>query len=113
MAAPIHDHRGLMTRRSIFTGAAASLICAPAIVRFKSLMQIRRLTPPFGPQYSGFVDRLYFHWLDASLRAGLRAGQTSIHFNGKIVPVADAHLQVAHAQDYGWLPPYVSIYRND
>jgi hypothetical protein len=105
------DYR--MTRRSIFIGAAASLICAPAIVRFESLMPVRRLPPPFGPQYAGFVERLYFHALDASLRAGLRAGHTSIHFNNRMMPVAKAQRIVAHAQDYGWLPPYISIYRND
>jgi hypothetical protein len=35
------DYR--MTRRNIFTGAAASLICAPAIVRAASLMPVRGL----------------------------------------------------------------------
>ena len=113
MTAPISNHDGLITRRSILIGAAASLICAPAIVRAASLMPVRRPLPPFGPQYAGFVDRLYFHTLDGSLRAGLRAGQTSIHFNGTIMPVAKAQRLVAHAQDYGWLPPYISIYRND
>jgi hypothetical protein len=112
MTAPISNHDGLITRRSILIGAG-SLLCAPAIVRAASLMPVRRPLPPFGPQYAGFVDRLYFHTLDGSLRAGLRAGQTSIHFNGTIMPVAKARRLVAHAQDYGWLPPYISIYRND
>ena len=53
---PTHHHDGLITRRSIFIGAAASLICAPAIVRVTSLMPVRRVPPPFGPQYAGFVD---------------------------------------------------------
>jgi hypothetical protein len=113
MAAAISNHDGLITRRSIFIGAAASLLCAPAIVRATSLMPVRRPPPPFGPQYAGFVDRLYFHALDGSLRIGLRAGQTSIHFNGTIMPVAEAQRIVTRAQDYGWLPPYISIYRND
>jgi hypothetical protein len=108
---PDRHHERLITRRSVFIGAATSLICAPAIVSVTSLMPVCRLPLPFGPQYAGFVDRLYYHSLDSSLRAGLRAGQTSIHFNGKIVPVADARRQVAHAQDYGWLPPYISNYR--
>jgi len=38
MTAPISNHDSLMTRRSIFIGSAASLICAPAIVRAASLM---------------------------------------------------------------------------
>jgi hypothetical protein len=113
MTAPISNHDGLITRRSIFIGAAASLICAPAIVRATSLMPVCRPPPPFGPQYAGFVERLYLHALDGRLRTGLRAGQTSIHFNGKILPIADARQQVARARDYGWLPPYISIYRND
>ena len=106
---PDRHHVSLITRRSIFIGAAASLICAPAIVRVTSLMPVRRLPPPFGPQYAGFVERLYFHTLDGSLRAGLQAGQTSIHFNGKTVSVAEARRQVSYARDYGWLPPYISI----
>jgi hypothetical protein len=115
MTALITNHHDdhLITRRSIFIGAAASLICAPAIVRAASLMPVRRLPPPFGPQYAGFVDRLYFHALDGSLRAALRAGQTSIHFNHTIMPVAKAQRLVAYAQDYGWLPSYISIYRKD
>ena len=113
MTAPISNHDNLITRRSIFVGSAALLICAPAIVRATSLMPVRGLRGPIGPQYAGFCDRLFYHSLDGSLRAGLRAGQTSIHFNGTTMPVAKAQRLVAHAQDYGWLPPYISIYRND
>ena len=110
---PYKQHNSLITRRRVLIGGAASLICAPAIVRVISLMPVRRLPPPFGPQYAGFVERLYLHALDRHLQAGLRAGQTSIHFNGKISPVADAQRTVARARDYGWLPPYISIYRSD
>jgi hypothetical protein len=112
MTAPISNHDGLITRRSILIDAG-SLFCAPAIVLAASLMPVRRPPPPFGPQYAGFVERLYLHALDGRLRTGLRAGQTSIHFNGEILPIADARRQVARARDYGWLPPYISIYRND
>jgi hypothetical protein len=104
-----HHHAGLITRRSIFIGAAVSLICAPAIVRATSLMPVRRLLLPFGPQYAGFVERLMYQSLDSNLRAG----RMSTTFNGKIIPEADARRMVAHAQDYGWLPPYISIYRKD
>jgi hypothetical protein len=76
-------------------------------------MPVRRPLPPFGPQYAGFVERLYYHFLDSSLRAGLLAGQTSIHFSGGIVSVTDARRRVSYAQDYAWLPPYISIYRKD
>jgi hypothetical protein len=63
MTAPIrtthYDHQ--LTRRSIFIGAAASLICAPAIVRAASLMPIRGVV--FSPEmyHFGFVERLYVH----------------------------------------------------
>jgi hypothetical protein len=70
--------RGLATRRSIVISAmAASLLCAPAIVRPASLMPARRLPFPYGPQYAGFLERLYFHSLEAhlrSLRHGVCAG---------------------------------------
>lgn len=33
----------MITRRSLFVGATASLICAPAIVRFASLMPVKAL----------------------------------------------------------------------
>src|SRR6266540_4710762 len=104
--APDQLHDSLITLRSIFIGAAASLICAPAIVRATSLMPVRRLPPPFGPQYAGFVERLMYQ----SLASDLRAGRMSTTLNGKIIPEADARRMVARAQDYGWLPPYISIY---
>jgi len=110
MTAPISDphHERLITRRSIFIVAAASLIYAPAIVRATSLMPVRRLPLPFGPQYAGFCERVFFQCLDSDLRAG----RMSTVLNGKIVPVADAQRIVARARAYGWLPPYISIYRS-
>ena len=90
-----------MTRRSILIGAAASLICAPAIVRVTSLMPVRRLRAPIGPQYAGFVERLFYYSLDGNLRAG----RMSTICNGRIVSVADARRMVAHARAQGWLSP--------
>jgi hypothetical protein len=101
MMAPISNHDNLITRRSIFVGSAALLICAPAIVRATSLMPVRGLRGPMGPQYAGFVDRLFYHSLDC----GLRAGRVSTVLNGKIVPAADARRLVAYARAQGWLPP--------
>ena len=88
MTAPIpaNNHNSLITRRSIFIGAAASLICAPTIVRATSLMPVRRLPFPFGPQSAGFVERLYLHALESSLEASLRAGRTSIELCGQTIP---------------------------
>ena len=101
MTALISNHDGLITRRSIFIGAAASLICAPAIVRATSLMPVRRLRGAIGPQYAGFCERLFYHSVDINLRAG----RMSTILNGKIVPTAEARRMVAYARAQGWLSP--------
>lgn len=88
-----------MARRSILIGAAASLICAPAIVRAASLMPVRRLRGSIGPHYAGFVERLFYHSLDSNLRAG----QMSTVLNGKLIPEHDARRMVAYARAQGWL----------
>jgi hypothetical protein len=114
MTAPIPiPNRNLITRRSIFVAAAASLLCAPAIVQAVNLMPVRRLPFPFGPQYAGFVERLHLHALANSLQAGLQAGRTSIELCGRTIPVDDARQRVARAEAYGFLPPYICIYRGD
>jgi hypothetical protein len=100
------DHR--MTRRSILIGAAASLICAPAIVRAASLMPVRGLplqllTPEFLIPLGHFYRRCFYHTLDSDLRAGRAMSTVS---NGKIISVAEAHGMVARARAQGWLPPY-------
>ena len=105
MTALISNHNGLITRRSIFIGAAASLICAPAIVRATSLMPVRALMLierplPIGPQYAGFCERLMYHSLDSNLRAG----RMSTVVNGKIIPEAEARRLVAYARAHGFLP---------
>jgi hypothetical protein len=109
---PIPDH-SLITRRSIFIGAAASLLCAPAIVRAANLMPVRRLPFPYGPQYAGFVDRLYLHALEGSSQAALRTGRASVELCGHTIPVDTARRRVAFAQAHGFLPPYICIYRSD
>ena len=100
------DYR--MTRRSILIGAAASLICAPTIVRALSLMPVRGLplqflTPEFLNPEGQFYRRCFYHSLDSDLRAG-RA--MSVLNNEKIISVAEAHRMVARARAQGWLPPY-------
>jgi hypothetical protein len=104
--------QSLIARRSILLGAAASLICAPAIVQVTNLMPVHRLPFPFGPQYAGFVERLFLHSLESSLQAGLRAGRTSIEVGGHTIPVDSARRHVAFAQAHGFLPPYICIYRS-
>lgn len=101
-------NRGLITRRRIFVGAAASLLCAPAIVRVANLMPVRRLPFPYGPQYAGFVDRLFLH----SIEGRLRAGRTIVEVGGHKIPVESARQTVAFAQAHGFLPPYICIYRS-
>jgi hypothetical protein len=101
------DYR--MTRRNIFIGAAASLICAPAIVRAASLMPVRGLplqflNPEFLNPLGQFYRRNFYHSLDSDLRAG-RAMTTLIN-NDEIISVAEAHRMVARARAQGWLPPY-------
>src|ERR1700736_2225891 len=101
MTALISNHDGLITRRSIFIGAAASLICAPAIVRATSLMPVRRLRGPIGPQYAGFCERLMYQSLDSNLRTG----QMNTVLNRKTIPEDDARRMVAYARAQGWLAP--------
>ena len=113
MATPtLVSRQSLITRRSVFFGAAASLLCAPAIVRATNIMPVRRLPFPFGPQYAGFVERLYLHELESSVRK-LKADQTSFYFNHRMMAVDDARRRLASAQAHGFLPPYICIYRND
>jgi hypothetical protein len=100
------DYR--MTRRNILIGAAASLICAPAIVRAASLMPgrglpLQFLNPEFLNPLGQFYRRCFYHSLDSDLRAG-RA--MTVHNNEKRISVAEAHRMVAHARAQGWLPPY-------
>ena len=59
-----------MTRRTVFFGAAASLICAPAIVRAASLMAVRSLPLQFLNPEGEFYRRCFYHALDSDLRAG-------------------------------------------
>jgi hypothetical protein len=103
---PNIDHGSLLTRRSII-GAAASLLCAPAIVRAVNLMPLRRLPFPYGRQHAGFVERLYFHALESGLQTALRTGRTNIEFAGQIIQIAEGRRRVAFAQAHGFLPPYI------
>jgi len=102
------DYR--MTRRNIFIGAAASLICAPAIVRAASLMPVRGLPLQFLnperkiPKTVGeWCHLCFYNNLDNDLRAGRSMSMVS---NEKIVSVAEARRMVARALAEGWLPPY-------
>jgi hypothetical protein len=62
------DHSSLLARRSILIGAAASLLCAPAILPVTSLMPVRRLPFPYGPQYAGSLNGYTFMHSSAACR---------------------------------------------
>jgi hypothetical protein len=109
MTAPIRNHHrdSLLTRRSVFIGAAASLICAPAIVRAVSLMPVRGLILPIKglsrlSPLGEFYRRCFYHNLDFDLRTGRSMSTIA---NGKIISVAEASRMVAYARAQGWLPP--------
>jgi hypothetical protein len=95
------DPDSRMTRRIVFFGAAASLICAPAIIRATSLMPVRAWQlGPLNPE-GEFYRRCFYHSLDSDLGAG-RA--MSVRNNDKIISVAEARRMVAHARAKGGLP---------
>jgi hypothetical protein len=92
-----------MTRRNVIIAAAASLICAPAIVRAASLMPVRSLPLQFLNPEGEFYRRCFYHSLYSDLTPG-RA--MSVLINDKIISVAEAHRMIARARAKGWLPPY-------
>src|SRR5665213_1753958 len=101
------DYR--MTRRSIFIGAAASLLCAPAFVRAASLMPVRSLILPIKRSsrldpLGEFYRRNFYHSLDFDLRTG--RSMSMVVENGKIISVADARRMIALARAQGWLALY-------
>src|ERR1700682_4987408 len=80
-----NDYR--TTRRNILIGAAASLICAPAIVRAASLMPVRDLplqvlNLEFLNPLGQFYRSCFYHSLDSDLRVG--RAMTTVLNNGKI-----------------------------
>jgi hypothetical protein len=90
-----------MNRRSIIIGAAASLICAPAIVRAASLMAVRSLPLQCLNPEGEFYRRCFYHTLDSDLRAGRAMSTVS---SGKIISVSEAYQMVGRARAQGWLP---------
>jgi len=100
-----------MTRRSLLFAAAASLICAPAIVRAASLMPVRglplQLLNPERkiPKSVGqWYQLCFYNNLDNDLRAG--RAMTYGPVGGKTISEAEGYRIVALARAEGWLPPY-------
>jgi hypothetical protein len=97
---PIPGFDRKLTRRSMFFGASASLLFAPAIVRARNLMPVRKLILPNKLMSAGLCERLFYRSLDNDLRTGR---MRTIH-NGKIVTVGEALTLTEHARVQGWLP---------
>ena len=64
-------------------------------------IQSKNTPLPSGPQYAGFVERLFYQ----ALNSNLKTRKMSTVLNGRIVPLADTQRMVAHARACGWLPP--------
>jgi hypothetical protein len=96
-----------MTRRNVIIGAAAFLICAPAIVRAASLMPVRGLPIQFlNPEFLNLEGQFYRHSFYHSLESDLGAGRAmSVLNNDRIISVAEAQQMIARARAKGWLPP--------
>ena len=97
---------GQMTRRGIFVGATALLICAPAIVQAASIMPVRSLIFPINRSLrlnplGEFYRRCFYRNLDYDLRTGR---SMSLVENGKVISIADARRMVSYARAQGWLP---------
>src|SRR6266516_5529685 len=90
----------MLTRRRIFIGGVASVICAPAIVRAESLMPIRALIVPMQPVHAGFIERLRFHWMEQLLKSGWTT-ERALTFGG--ISETEARRQVAYARMHGLL----------
>ena len=52
----------IIARREFFVGAPATVLCAPAIVRAASLMQVRGIIYPAERSWFGMVPRMWLCW---------------------------------------------------
>jgi hypothetical protein len=91
-----------MTRRIVFFGAAASVLCAPAIVRVASLMPARALQLGALNPEGEFYRRCFYRTLENDLRAG-RAMR--VRSDKKVISIAEAQRMIMHARVMGWLAP--------
>jgi hypothetical protein len=100
------DHR--QTRRGILIAAAASLVCAPAIVQARSLMRVRgfrlriRTSELRIPKTQAeWYQRSFYNNLDADLSAG--RAMTFGTVGGARITRAEGYRIVAQARARGWL----------
>jgi hypothetical protein len=110
MAGLISNRQSTVTRRGIFIGAAASLLCAPAIVRAASLMPVRVVIMPIEPPrfdqlseipHEGLWRRVMFACCDRDLKGGRT--ESSIIVNGGRLSEHQMRDLVAYARKYGFL----------
>jgi len=103
---PDIDNR--LTRRTFFIGAAASLICAPAIARAACLMPVRglplqliipkqRILKTMGDWY----QLCFYNNLENDLKAG--RAMTYGPIGGTPISAAEGHQIIARARAQGWL----------
>jgi hypothetical protein len=90
----------MLSRRRIFVGGLASVMCAPAIVRAESLMPIRALVVPTQSVHAGFVERLRFHCMEQLLKDGWTTDRATT-FGG--ISEHEARRQVTYARMHGLL----------
>jgi hypothetical protein len=93
-AIPNHNRVSAIMRRSVFIDALHRRYGRA------NPMLVRRARMSIGPQRAGFVERLFFAWLDSNLRAG----RISTVLNGKIISETNASRMVRYARAQGWLP---------
>jgi len=105
-----HPHDGKMTRRSVFVGTIASLICLPGFAGISDLMtaksatKTRRNTPDAkGPVYLGFAGSLRLCWMEKALERGWDDAQDGRTFGG--ISETEAKAYVADIRSRGTLSP--------
>jgi hypothetical protein len=103
MKAPKHSRRHdcVITRRGIFIGAAASVICAPSLVRAARLMPVRNLDIATDQIYPGFCERLRLNCIETALNRGWRIEEDSLTFGG--ISEDHARNSIANARARGWI----------
>lgn len=94
---PGYHHDRKLSRRSIFIGAAVSVLCAPAIVRATSLMPVHSLILPIEDPRAELAKRMFYF----SLRCKLH--QKGIPLYNGLLSEREARRMLAHAQAQGWL----------
>jgi hypothetical protein len=109
-----------VSRRAVLRGVAASLVCAPAIVRATSLMSVRGLMVPIGrlnweldhPGKPWPWPSVLQCWAYEAFEGCAKAGDTETDFwvNGSRVREPELGRIVTHIRRYGLLDPRCHSY---